>query len=312
MKGLIIKHAKWKKIWQARYLIESTGQDQLIPIDFKDINSHDCDFILQVGMPNEQKKYIDHVYTGIAEKNKPTLIKELPVLRSVNNITVRAKGAPFEKQWHRFSWNHYWADIGIHPYDPTYDRWSELVKNHDIQVHEWQRRGDAILVNCQLYGDSALARLWDSGIKYEDVIFNTVEKIKSVTDRLIIVRPHPKDSKMKFFLNRKYQNDLKVSISALPNLYNDFNRAWCTVTYNSTSCVESVLYGLPAFTLDPSALTNQLIPNSLDDIENNIFPDRSEWCKRIAFMQWSGEEMKSGYPWKLLRKIIPTNKFNPL
>lgn len=305
MIGLIIRHAKWKKIWQAKHLIESTGQDQLLPIDFNNLSKTECDFILQVGMPNEQKKYIDHVYRGIAEKNKPVLIKELPVLRSVNNITVRAKGAPFEQQWHRFSWNHYWADIGIHPYDPSYDRWSELVKNHNIEIHDWKHRGDAILVNCQLYGDSALARIWDSGKLYEEVIFDTVEKIKQLTDRPIIIRQHPKDSKMKYILAEKYHNDKMVSISSVPNIYDDFNRAWCTVTYNSTSCVESTLYGLPAFTLDPSSLTYSLIPNTLDDIEKDIFPDRTEWCKRIAFMQWSGEEMKSGYTWKLLRKAMP-------
>lgn len=307
MEGLIIRHAKWKKIHQAKYLIESTGQDQLIPIDFNDLANTECDFILQVGMPNEQKKYIDYVYKGIALKNKPVLIKELPVLRSINDITVRAKGVPFKKQWHRFSWNHYWADIGIHPYDPSYDRWSELVQKYNIEVHDWTRRGDAVLFNCQLYGDSALARIWDNGKRYEDVVFDAVEKIKLSSDRPIIIRKHPKDLKMKEILNKKYHNDPKVTISNKESLYEDFNRAWCAVTYNSTSCVESVLYGLPAFTLDPSALTYNLIPNSLTDIEKDIFPDTSEWCKRIAFMQWSGEEMKSGYPWKLLRDIIPTH-----
>lgn len=305
MIGLIIRHTKWQKIRQTKYLIESTGQDQLIPINLDDLAKTHCDFILQVGMPNEQKKYIDHVYKEISLKNKPILIKELPVLRSVKEIVVGVKDVPFEKQWHRFSWNHYWADIGIHPYDSTYDRWSELVKKYNIETYDWQRRGDAVLVNCQLYGDSALARIWDSGKKYEDVIFNTVEKIKTITDRPIIVRPHPKDSKMKYFLQKQYHKGTRVSISSLENLYDDFNRAWCTVTYNSTSCVESVLYGLPTFTLDSSALTYNLIPNSLDDIEKNIFPNRNEWCKRIAFMQWSGEEMKSGYPWKLLREIMP-------
>lgn len=309
MKGIIIKHAKWKKIWQAKALIESTNQDQLIPINFEELEKTSCDFILQTGMPNEDKKYIDHVYKGIEKKNKPVLIKELPVLRSANGISVHPKGVPFENQWYRFSWNHYFADVGIHPYDPNYNRWKELSQQYDISVYDWRRPGDAILFNCQLYGDSALARIWDNGNSYEDVVFNAVDSIKKVTDRPIIIREHPKDSIMKNILREKYKNDNRVTLSALPNLYDDFNRAWCTVTYNSTSCVESVLYGLPAFTLDSSALTNSLIPNTLDDIEQEITPDRLEWCNRIAFMQWSGKEMQSGYPWRLLKQCIPQDNY---
>ena len=306
MKGIIVTHAKWKKIWQVKSLIESTNQDLLVPVDFADLKQTECDFILQPGMPNEAKKYMDDVYEGIRNKNKPVLIKELPILRSINGISVNAKGIPFEKQWYRFSWNHYFLDTGIHPYDPTYDRWSELQSKYNIEIHDWKSRGDAILFNCQLYGDSALARIWDNGRRYEDVVFETIEKIKLTSDRPIIIRQHPKDSKMKNLLKIKYSDDKRVTISSLPDLHDDFNRAWCTVTYNSTSCVESVLYGLPTFTLDTSALTNNLIPNSVNDIEKKINPDRHEWCKRIAFMQWSGEEMISGYPWNLLRNCMPS------
>lgn len=305
MKGVIVKHAKWKKVWQAQSLIESTKQDQLIPIEYRDLDATNCDFILQTGMPNEAKKYIDHVYEGIQKKNKPILIKELPVLRSVNGISVNPKGVPFEKQWYRFSWNHYFADTGIHPYDPSYNRWQELSNTYNIQVYDWNRRGNAILFTCQLYGDSALTRIWDNGKRYEDIVFETIEKIKLVTDRPIIIREHPKDTKMKVILRNKYKDDNRVTISLLPDLYDDFNRSWCTVTYNSTSCVESVLYGIPAFTLDPSALSYSLIPNTLDDIEKTIEPDRESWCNKIAFMQWSGKEMQNGYAWQLLRQIMP-------
>lgn len=305
MKGLIVKHAKWKKVWQAKALIESTNQDNLIPIEFEDLEKTSCDFILQTGMPNEAKKYIDHVYKGIQQKNKPILIKELPVLRSANGISVHPKGVPFDDQWYRFSWDHYFADIGIHPYDPSYNRWKQLSTEYNIKLYDWKPRGDAVLFNCQLYGDSALTRIWDNGKRYEDVVFEAIEKIKLSTDRPIIIREHPKDTKMKSILRNKFKNDRKVTISSRPNLYDDFNRSWCSVTYNSTSCVESVLYGLPAFTLDSSALSHSLIPNKLDDIEKNIEPDREEWCNKISFMQWSGKEMRDGYVWTLLRKIMP-------
>ncbi len=306
LKGVIIRHAKWKKIWQAKFLIESTGQDKLLPIDFEDLETVECDFLIQTGMPNEAKKYIDHVYEGIQKKKKPILVKELPVLRSVSGISQDSKNSPFDNQWYRFSWNHYFADEGIHPYDPSYNRWEELSKKYNINVYDWKRRGDAILFNCQLYGDSALSRIWDQGNTYEEVVFNAIDKIKQVSDRPIIIRKHPKDSKMKSILNKKYHDDKKITISDNHSLYQDLNRAWCTVTYNSTSCVESVLYGLPAFTLSSSSLTYSIIPNNLKDIEKNLEPDRTEWCNKISYMQWNGQEMKSGYPWKLLRDIIPS------
>lgn len=305
MIGVIVKHAKWKKIWQASFLVESTGEDNLIPIDLEQLAAIECDFIIQTGMPNRAKEYLRDVYKEIQNKNKPVLIKELPVFRSIEGIGIRKKGVPFEQQWHRYSWNHYFADIGIHPYDPTYNRWNDLSKKYNLRCEDWKRRGDAILFNCQLYGDSALSRITNSGKTYESVIFETIDRIKTLTDRPIIIRKHPKDVFLEKILLEKYNNDSIVTISNNLNLYDDLDKSWCTVTYNSTSCVESVLYGLPAFTLDSSSLTYSIIPNSLDDIELDIEVNRDEWCNRLSYMQWNGEEIKSGYPWKLLRKIIP-------
>jgi hypothetical protein len=76
------------------------------------------------------------------------------------------------------------------------------------------------------------------------------------------------------------------------------------VTYNSTSCVESTLYGTPTVVLDSSAVSTEVSQTSLEQIEELWSPDRNFWCKKIAFHQWQGRELTDGYVWNLLKSLV--------
>ena len=39
-----------------------------------------------------------------------------------------------------------------------------------------------------------------------------------------------------------------------------------------------------------------------DESELYYYPDRTEFCNKIAYSQWTMDEMKSGEAWKHLRK----------
>jgi len=313
MRGYIINECKGAKIKFLSRLIESTNEDTMHRVSIHNIaNKHpdfklrkDYHFILQNGM--KKKTRLPNEYEIVEkfciENNIPILIRELPVLRQIC-IGKTDKHTEFDERWFRFSWNSFFMDEGTHPYDPSYDRWSELQNKYSIEVRDWQRYGDYILFSLQLNGDSALNRLLYNNIDYKDYCYKKILEIKKYTDRKILIRNHPLDASVGKFLKTKFENDLQIEFSDKENLYADMNRSWCMVTYNSTSCVEAMLYGLPVITLDSSAITHSL-NFSLNNIENSLEPDRTDLLKKIAFMQWTGKECTSGYLWKLLKDHMP-------
>lgn len=313
MRGYIINECKGAKIKFLNRMIESTGEDTLQRISINNIKKKHSDFllkknynfILQNGMKKKTRKASEYeiVENFCLENNVPILIRELPVLRQIC-LGKTDKHTSYRERWFRFSWNSFFMDEGIHPYDPSYDRWNELKKSHNIDVRDWQRYGDYVLFSLQLDGDSALNRLLYNDIDYKEYCYKKILEIKEHTDRPIVIRNHPLDASVGKFLSTKFKDDTSVTFSDNENLYDDLNNAWCMVTYNSTSCVEAMLHGVPVITLDSSAVTH-LLNFSLDNIEKDFFPDREELLKRIAFMQWTGEECSSGYVWKLLKDFMP-------
>lgn len=297
MLGLIIKTSKSNKLKHLSKMVDNV-QDTLSIVSKTDIKYLDFDFFLQSGMKKPSREN-NEIYELMESYGKPILVREAPVLRQIANGRQTKVG--FEEQWNRFSWNSFFMDQGVFPYDPSYDRWTELSKKYHIQVHDWSRRGDAILLNLQKDGDSALNRLTYNGIDYKNYIVDTVKQIKKISDRPLIVRGHPLDTIVIPHLQNIFPN---LEYSTDRSLNDDFDRSWCMVTYNSTSCVESTLYGTPTIVLDPSAVSTEVSQTMLEQIEDNWDADRKQWCKRIAFHQWQGSELTDGYVWSLLKKLI--------
>jgi hypothetical protein len=301
MIGAIVSDTKWKKIRWLTAMMLNSG-DSIVHVSRKQLEKVKFDFLIQNGMKKPERPD-NRIYIKVEKFHKqtniPILIRELPVLRQI--ATQRdEKTVPEDDRWVRLCWNSFYNDEGLHPYDPSWNRWEDLVKEHNIVVHDWQRRGDAVLFNLQLDGDSALNRLKN----YKDFCIKTINGIKKFSDRPIIVRCHPRDRSVYFELQKEFPD---LEFSNKRPLYDDLDRSWCMVTYNSTSCVESVLYGTPTITLDPSAIAWPITWHSVKHIENNSFADREFWCRRIAFMQWKGTELHDGYVWQLMKSLIEDN-----
>lgn len=295
MLGVIIKTAKSNKLKNLRTMFVG---DNCIIESLENLSNFDIDFFVQNGIKKPLRENND-IYEYVEKTGKPILIREMPVLRDIAGKTQTK--IPFEQQWFRFSWNSFFMDDGIHPYDPSYDRWSEISKKYNIEVKNWQRRGDAILLNLQKDGDSALNRLTYSNIDYKQYIVDVIEKIKQINNRPLIIRGHPLDQIVVPYLQNFFPD---IEYSKNRSLYDDLDRSWCMITYNSTSCVEASLYGTPTITLDSSAVSWEVSQHYLNEIEKEHKIDRKEWCKKISFMQWQGSELTDGYVWNLLKKSI--------
>ena len=167
------------------------------------------------------------------------------------------------------------------------DRWNK----HGVPVKEWKNGGGNILIMGQVPGDASIKN-YNLTQKYNEV----VNEIRRYTDRPIIFRPHPIAAKRGRGIPVK---DVKISSNSLDK---DLKSAWCTVSINSNSGVDSVLAGVPAFTLDKGAMAYQVTSQDLSKIEQPYKPDRTQWLSNLGYTQWTTDEMASGEAWEHLKR----------
>ena len=176
------------------------------------------------------------------------------------------------KLWHRIVKNDVQHNEII---DRPDDRWKKLEQT----LHDRKQGKHILLVTpsekpCKFYG-----------IDRETWVKETVAEIGKYTDRTIIVRdkaPRPE---------RVHKT-----------IYHDLQNCHAMVTYQSIAAVESVMFGVPAFTLAPTAadpVANKLLSN----IENPHWADKEtiyKWACHLAYGQYHIDELKSGKAYRML------------
>lgn len=116
-------------------------------------------------------------------------------------------------------------------------------------------------------------------------IETTVQEIKKYTDRPIVVR-----------------NKAPRQTRIVKTIFDDLNNAHALVTFNSIAAVESVLYGVPAFTLAPTA-ADPVCDKDLSLLETPTVQDEQQinkWAHHLAYGQYHISEFKDGSAYKLL------------
>lgn len=168
-----------------------------------------------------------------------------------------------------------------------------------FQLKDWRTKGDHILICLQRNGGWSM-----NGLNVMEWCNKTIKKIKDVTDRPIVVRAHPGDSKAREYLKLNWPG---VTISRYPTIQHDLNNAWATVTYNSSPGVASAIEGVPVFVTDPEPRKSQAfeIANfKLKEIENPRMPERQEWLEAIAMSHFSFRDLRSGTAWNIIKDYI--------
>lgn len=158
------------------------------------------------------------------------------------------------------------------------------------------RRGEILIAtqherSLQWFGMPTM-RAWTENIIYE---------IKKHTSRRIIVRPHPRSP-----FPVKIPGVLIDPPRRVPNTYDDFNIFYnyhCVINYNSGPAVQAAIQGVPII-CDSSSLAGDL-SSKLENIENPILPDRTEWFLKLCYTEWTVDEIAQGIPLqRLMPKII--------
>ncbi len=175
------------------------------------------------------------------------------------------------------------------------DRFEEL--NIAVQPYIADRNKDGYILLCgQVPWDTQVQHLES----YKKWLEETVKVIRKFTDREIVYRPHPKQSRKN-----------EMSVTSLPgtttstraSLEDEFKHCRAMVAFNSNSLLEAMIAGVPFFAFDRGSVVFDLANHDLSRIENPAFPEeplRMQKLFDIAYAQWNPDEIESGEFWKHL------------
>ena len=175
----------------------------------------------------------------------------------------------------------------VFPAAPDGGRWERHFADH---MKPWRRTGGKTALLCgQVPGDSALY-----GLDLNRWAQSTADRL--ATDGWdVIFRPHPLT--LRQGTNWTPRGCL---LAAGGSLQDALDHADLCVTYNSNSGVEAVLHGTPTVTLDEGAMAWGVSAHDF----HPVTPDRTEWAHRLAWCQWTLEEIERGDAWEALRSCI--------
>lgn len=175
-------------------------------------------------------------------------------------------------------------------------RWQEIKQSYNFIEKDWNANGQYVLVCLQRDGGWSM-----DGIGVVEWLDDILPKIQSSTNRKVLVRPHPGSMQVVDDIKQKFPN---VEISSEKDIRDDFARAWCTVTYNSSPGVASLLWGVPVFVTDPMPMRSQaygFASTDLKSVDSPIRPDRTEFYHKIAQCHFSTAGLATGQSWKFMK-----------
>lgn len=162
--------------------------------------------------------------------------------------------------------------------DRPEDRWLNL----EYTIRPRQNNGRHILLvvpsdkPCKYYG-----------VNQNEWVNTTVNQIKKHTDRPVEIR------------YKQGRKDRRIN-----TIFEQLDQAHALVTLQSIAAVESVLYGVPAFTLAPTA-ADPVCDKDLALLENPTVQDEHKiykWACHLAYGQVHISEMRDGTAYTLLKE----------
>jgi hypothetical protein len=184
------------------------------------------------------------------------------------------------KLWHRIVKNN--LQHGEVVSKPA-DRWEKLK----IKLHP-RRHGSRIIVAAP---DEKPCKFYN--VNYDTWVDETVNAIKQHTDRPIIVR------------HRAAKRIDRTHTDPLAKVVTDDVHA--LVTFNSAAAVESIIHGVPAFTLAPANAAAPVATQDLSLIDSPYWADQDKihaWACHLAYGQFHVNELQNGTAYRILNENI--------
>jgi hypothetical protein len=175
------------------------------------------------------------------------------------------------KHWHRIVKN----DL---QHSNIVDRPDDRFKLFNKKINPWKKTGRKILIAAP---DEKPCKFYDT--TEEEWLNYTINTIKQYTDRPIEIRQRAKNR-----VDRTVNDTLQQALD---------NDVFALVTFNSVAAVESIFYGIPAFTLAPANAASPVSLQDLSKINEPYYANQDKlyaWACHLAYGQFHINELKSG------------------
>lgn len=220
-------------------------------------------------------------------EDEPPVLQHIPVvwgvLRDSDRILAQAKA----QSLYFFYIDHAYFDRGHgHSYRITRNGYEagpirrcpgDRVAELGMDTRPWRTGGKEIIVcpPTDYFMEAHGCRDW---------LGSTLETLKGVTDRPIIVRQKPKDG------------------AAAVTLPKALETAHALVTHSSNVAIEAACLGTPVF-VAPTSAAAPVGRTDLSQIEEPVYPDRDPWLAHLAYNQYSLDEIEDGRAWRMLLEL---------
>ena len=139
---------------------------------------------------------------------------------------------------------------------------------------------------------------YDNQEPYYSWAQKVVSRIRSITDRKIILRAHPNtDRHPTEWIARGHSNiEITYGDRGRATVIDAIREAGAVVTHSSSAAVESIVEGIPTYALDKRCVAHEACDNDLTKL---IHPEDYNWSNRQqilwnwAMSSWHTEEMKN-------------------
>jgi hypothetical protein len=181
------------------------------------------------------------------------------------------------KYWHRIVKNNL-------QHGEIIERPDDRFKKFNKTFTSWKKNGTKILIAapdekpCKFYG-----------VDKDQWVADTIAKIKEHTNRPVEIRERaPKR------IDRIANDTLQQALN---------NDVFALVTYNSVAAIESIFYGIPAFTMAPANAASPVALQDLSKIETPYYADKDKlyaWGCHLAYGQYHIDELRNGQAMEML------------
>ena len=192
------------------------------------------------------------------------------------------------------------------------DRWEAAKTRWNVKSEPWRKsdQEDPILFVLQPKDNWSMNNLdpieWFNGV---------YEKLRPMTDRKFIVRPHPNHVAHIEERIKEFPDDVEVIVGQKffqgdEKKYYRFHfqeaisNCHAVVTHNSTAGVDSCVRGIPTFNTSDLAISWPVANKDLNNIETPEYPDRTQWLNDLGYKLWSEKEIRNGTVFKRFKEKL--------
>ena len=272
-----------------------------------DVNCPRCDVAVQFGALKERTAEHHQARHSIKENARSIVYVETPLLgRRISDRNLY--------DYYRVGVNGFLNGQGTFylESDLSEKRLDKMLKSEHIKKFPgWKDPTEgSILILPQLPGDASLR-----GQKMAEWLLDTIDAVRAITQRHILVRLHPA---MSVKGRQEFLGEISgillanhANITWLPGhnttLQEDLEKSGVCINYSSGSSIDAVLQGVPVIAMDEANFAWPISSHTVADITDPyLAPDDEieDWLVRLANSQWTPAEMSKGLPWAMLESVI--------